>query len=245
MSIKPWEMWADKPEVEGTLVRRARGELPEMESTKQLVRLVGQVYQPGMRVLDAGCNTGHYLVGLRRLDPKLAYTGVDAYESYINQARGIFAGDPNARFDVRSLMAADFARETFDITYCCNVLLHLPEFKTPVRNLLQSTTKTCFIRALFSHRSTIVRLAAEPGMDYDAEGSPLRFIYQNTYDRAVFTKFVQSLGWKVEFIADEFDASVLSREHTELKKGGGTRIVDGRQVDGNIIFNWEWAKITR
>lgn len=242
---EPWEVWSDKPEAEGTLVDRAKGVLPEMESTRQLVDLVGQVYEPGLRVLDVGCNTGHYLVGLRRLDATLNYTGVDAYAHYIDQATEIFAQDPNARFQVKSVLEPLFPEDPFDIVYCCNVLLHLPEFKTPVKNLLASAKNVCFIRTLLGDNTTIVRRAAEKGLGFDGDGNPTRYIHQNTYEQDVFADYIRELGWNVEFIADEFDASVLEREHVALKRGTGTRIVDGRQVDGNIIFNWVWAKITR
>lgn len=245
MSVRQWEIWAEKPQVEGTLADRAKGKLPEMESTKQLVKLVGEVYKPGNRVLDAGCNVGHYLVGLRRLDPELSYTGVDAYDAYISQAKKIFAADRNARFHVKSILEPLFPDQPFDITYSCNVLLHLPNFRAPVKHILDSTAGTCFIRTLFGERSTIVRRAAETGMGFDDDGNPVKYIHQNTYDRSVFSDYVRSLGWNVEFIEDEFDASVLAAEHTRLKQGEGTRIIDGKQVDGNIIFNWEWAKITR
>ena len=40
-----WKQWAKRPEAEGTLVDRARGVLPEMESTKQLVDLISEIYQ--------------------------------------------------------------------------------------------------------------------------------------------------------------------------------------------------------
>lgn len=245
MSRKPWEIWADKPQCEGTLTGRARGTLPEMESTKQLVSLIGAVYKPGMRVLDAGCNVGHYLVGIRRLDAALDYTGVDAYEAYISQAKEIFRNDPCAHFHVMSILEPLFPDDPFDITYSCNVLLHLPNFRVPVKNLLASTREVCFIRTLLGERSTIVRRAAEKGMDFDADGNPVRYIYQNTYDRAVFADYIQSLGWDVEFITDEFDPRILAEEHKDLKSGEGTRIVDGRQADGNIIFNWEWARISK
>ena len=245
MSTNPWEIWADKPEVEGTLVDRARGKLPEMESTKQLVNLVGEVYRPGMRVLDVGCNTGHYLVGLRRISRELDYVGVDAYDSYITQAKEVFRNDPHAAFHRKSIYEPLFPAEPFDITYACNVLLHLPTFKVPVRNLLESTAEVCFIRTLLGERSTIVRRAAEMGMDFDGDGNPVRYIHQNTYDRAVFADYIRSLGWQVELIKDQFDPRVLAREHTELKQGEGTRIVDGMQVDGNILFNWEWVKASR
>ncbi len=240
--LKAYEVWATTPEAEGTLADRARGVLPEMESTKQLVKLVSGMYKPGMTVLDVGCNAGHYLRGLHRLDPTLAYTGIDAYPSYIEQALEIFADDPNAQFAVKSILDPLYPNDPRDISYCCNVLLHLPDFRVPVRNILASTTQVCFIRSLFGEYTTIVRRARDH--ELDKHGDPVRFIFQNTWEESLFTTFVESLGWKVEFIEDEFDPKVLESEYGELKKGRGTRIVGAKQVDGNIVFNWVWAKIT-
>lgn len=240
---KNWKQWAKRPEVEQTLIDRAKGVLPEMESTKQLVTLVRKVYQPGMRVLDVGCNTGHYLRGLRRIDPKLDYTGVDAYAVYIDQAKMVFADDKNVKFEVKDIFEPLFPEQPFSIVFCCNVLLHLPDFRTPVRNLLDSTKNVCFIRALFGEYTTIVKRAMTPVFDND--GDPCDFVYQNTLQQEYFAKFVQALGWNIEWIADNFDPNVLASEFNTIKKGRGTRIVDGKQVDGNIIFNWMWAKLTR
>lgn len=242
MTNAEWRQWQRRPEVEETLVLRARGERPEMESTKQLVELVREVYRPGMRVLDVGCNTGHYLRGLRRLSPDLDYTGVDAYEAYINPAREIYADDAHSRFEVRDVFEPLFPGETFDIVYCCNVLLHLPDFRTPMRNLLDATSGTCFVRTLIGPQTTVVKHAV--AQSFGDSGEPLDFAYQNTWERDYFTGYIRDLGWNVELIADEFDPSVLDREHTELKGGIGTRIIDGHQLDGNIMFEWWWAKIT-
>ena len=63
-----WRVWNRNIDPERTLLQRATGELPEMECTKQLVDLVSEVYQPNMKILDVGCATGHYLLGLLRID---------------------------------------------------------------------------------------------------------------------------------------------------------------------------------
>lgn len=243
MKYKPWEQWGLKPkEQESTLVDRSLNKLPEMESTKQLVRLVSETYQPGMKVLDVGCNVGHYLRGLRRINSHLDYTGVDAYEHYIKKAKEIFKEDQYARFEVRNLFEPIFQNNSFDIVFCCNVILHLPDFRTPVKNLLNVTKKVCLIRTLLGENTTIVKKAKTE--KFDDAGKPLDFLFQNTWDKKYFIDFVEKLGWKVEVIPDEFEPSILQKEHQSLKKGEGTRILDGKQVDGNIIYNWTWVKIT-
>lgn len=237
-----WQQWQDKPEVEGTLVHRARGELGEMESTLQLVDMVSEMWEPGMRVLDVGCNAGHYLRGLRRISPDLDYTGVDAFKHYISQAREIFAGDPHADFEVRDIHKPLFPDDPFDIVYCCNVILHLPDFRAPLRNLLASSGRVCLLRTLVGPHTTKVRRAMT--QDLDQDGEPLEFIFQNTWDRSMLKAFAGELGWDTEFVEDRFDPGVLACEHESLKHGSGTEIVGGRQVDGVVLFDWEWLKFT-
>ncbi len=243
MAYKAWQVWGKSPEVEGTLAARAAGELGEMQCTQQLVTLISEVYQPGMRILDVGCNVGHYLRGIRRLDPTVQYKGVDAYEYYVKQAREFYVGDANASFEVKDVMQPLFTSEPYDIVYCCNVILHLPFFKTPVRNLIESTKKYCFIRTLLGPITTIVKRV--DGNQFDESGEPGDYIYENTYNTEFFLEYVRSLGCDVEVIDDEYNPEVLSAEYGSLKKGRGTRIVDGCQVDGNIMFDWKFLKITK
>ena len=242
MSVGNWRQWENRPDIEGTLLDRATGDLPEMESTKQLVSLVSAVYEPGMRVLDVGCNVGHYLRGLRRLNPQLDYTGVDAYSHYIEQARSIYARNPHARFEIRDIFDPLFPENPFDIVFCCNVLLHLPDFRQPMKNLIESTKIVCFVRLLLGESTTLVKWTNS--RDFSPEGEPLDFSYQNTWQAEYFCEFTEGLGCSVELIRDEFDPAVLAAEYDAVKKRRGTRVVDGQQVDGNVIFNWTWARIT-
>lgn len=238
-----WQVWGKTPEVEGTLAKRAQGELPEMESTKQLVNLLSEVYRPGMRVLDAGCNVGHYYQGLKRLDPAIHYTGVDAYSSYIDQAKKIYRKEKNAQFGVWDMMKPPSFLEPFDIVYCCNVILHLPFFKTPLKHLLGASKRYVFIRTLISDQTTIVKRPYDNS--FDEAGNPLNFVFQNTYRQDFFVDYLKQFGCKVEVIDDEFNPEILDREHAALKKGQGTRIHGGQQVDGDIIFNWKFIKIMK
>lgn len=240
---KPWQIWGEQPEIEETLALRAAGELPEMESTKQLAKLISEIYKPGMRVLDVGCNAGHYLRGLRRIDKNLNYVGVDAYEVYIEKAKKIYAHDAHAKFDVRDIMQPLLKENPFDIVYSCNLIIHLPFYKIPVKNLIDSTKQYCFIRTLLSDCTTIVKRVHDP--IFDESDEPLNFVYQNTYNEKDFIDYIRSLGCNAEIIKDEYNASLLAGEHEQLKKKSGTRIVGGLQADGNIIFNWKFVKITK
>lgn len=246
-SVKAWQQWARTPETESRYnVERLKGNLSVMESTKQLVGLVSDIYKPGMKVLDVGCNVGHYLIGLRKKFPKLDYVGADAYKYYIDIAKEHFANDLHAKFVVKSVLKPLFPNNPFDIVYCCNVLLHLPDFREPVTNLLSSTKKVCIIRTLIGDNSTIVKSPLTD--DYDKEGNPINFWYLNTWKKEYFTEFVKKLGWKISYIDDKFSPSNIQHEFDKVKTDKfdkGTRILNGRQVIDNIICNWTWIKITK
>ena len=75
MTNDDWRIWnkddnveSRRSHVESRTYQRVTGELPEMESTKQLVDLISQVYASGMKILDVGCAAGHYYNGLKRID---------------------------------------------------------------------------------------------------------------------------------------------------------------------------------
>jgi ubiquinone/menaquinone biosynthesis C-methylase UbiE len=245
-TYKDWQQWGKNPDSESRYnIERVRGNLSEMQSTKQLVKLISTIYQPGMKVLDVGCNVGHYLSGIRKKFPKLDYTGVDAYDSYIAIAKQAFKNDSKAKFEVKDIFNPLFPDKPFDIVFCCNVILHLPDFRKPVTNLLESTKKVCIIRTLLGNYTNLVKSPTKD--EYDNEGNPLDYWYLNTWKKDYFTKFIQKLGWKVELIPDEFDPKAIQNEFKKTKTNAsdkGTQIIGNSQVIENVLCNWMWAKIT-
>lgn len=55
-----WRLWSKCTSYGDILFKRATGELPEMESSKSLVKIMGDVFRPGVSILDVGCGAGHY-----------------------------------------------------------------------------------------------------------------------------------------------------------------------------------------
>ena len=245
MSSKEWKQWEQDPDSESKYnIQRIMGNLPEMESTKQLVNLISDVYEDGMHILDVGCNVGHYLTGIRKKFPKLDYVGVDAYDDYIGKARTAFINDPYAKFEVKDIFQPIYPDNPFDIVYSCNVLLHLPDFRIPVTNLLKSTKKICFIRTLLGDYTNLVKSPIKE--EYDDQGNPLDYWYLNTWKKEYFIDFIEKLGWKATIIPDIFQPKLIQDEFKNTKKEShiGTRIVGNNQVIENVICNWTWIKIT-
>lgn len=245
--MEKWQQWNVDPIPESRYnIKRINGELPEMESTKRLVSLISEIYTPNMKVLDVGCNVGHYLSGIRKKFPNLDYTGVDAYEYYIDTASKHFINDLNSKFVVKNIFEPLFPNSKFDIVYCCNVLLHLPDFRKPIKNLLDSTEHYCFVRTLLGEHTNIVK--SPTSEDYDDDGNPLNFWYFNTWKEDYFVNFIEKLGWKVELIKDEFNPISIQNEFETVKinkSDKSTRILNNIQVIENILCNWQWVKISQ
>ncbi len=247
MNANAWKIWDKDDSVEQRTYKRATAELPEMECTKQLVNLVAEIYAPGMSVLDVGCAAGHYYNGLKRVDGEIQYYGVDATAAYIDFARKHFARNPNVKFDVADIfeLPMDFAGR-FDIVYCCNVILHLPNFQVPLKNLIAATRKYCIVRTLLSDKTHLSRLLYSDS--FDERGEPTDFVFQNTYSYALLEKTIRALGnFHIEFIDDKFDAQAINEEYEGYRtvQSAVTRVQNNVQIAGSKVFEWKWLKITK
>lgn len=247
MMTDTWRIWNKDPSVEQRTYKRVTGELPEMECTKQLVELVKDVYAPGMTVLDVGCAAGHYYNGLKRIDDGILYRGVDATKPYIEFAQKHFQGNPNTSFEVADIFSLpEKFFQKFDIVFCCNVLLHLPTFQVPLKNLIAASKKYCIVRTLIGDRTHLSKLLYSD--TFDESGEPTDFVFQNTYSYDLVKSTIQAIGsYKVEFIDDIFDERHINEEHKNYSalQSAVTRVQNDVQVAGSKVFEWKWLKVTK
>ena len=137
MNRKQWDLWKKNPMIERRTFLRAKGTVPEMECTKQLIKIIKPIYKKEMSILDVGCAAGHYFNAVKKLNKNVNYLGIDENKTYINFAKKFYKNS-NAKF--RRLNIYDLKQNKInkhDIVYCCNVLLHLPEIFIPLKNLLK------------------------------------------------------------------------------------------------------------
>ena len=247
MSNEIWRIWNKDHSVEQRTFKRVKGELPEMESSKQLVELIADVYQPGMKVLDIGCAAGHYYHSLKRLDKDISYFGIDSTKAYIEFALEFFKDNKYTSFEQGDIFDLDDKYQTkFDIVFCCNVILHLPSFQVPLENLLKVSKKYVFIRTLLSSKTHLSKYLYSD--QFDEEGNPIDYVNQNTYSFDLFVSHVKSLGnYSIEFIEDEFEIENINREFSNYKKvqDAVTVVQDGIQIAGSKVFEWHWVKIIK
>ena len=134
-----WEIWQKNSSIERS-IKRIKKQLPEMEASKQLVKIVKKKYKKGDKVLDFGCAAGHFYLSLKRIDNKINYYGFDSTKDYINYAKRYFKKEKNTKFEVQSLfsMSKKYYNK-FDIVFCSNVLHHIPSIDLPLKNLIKAT----------------------------------------------------------------------------------------------------------
>ena len=239
-----WRIWNKNDLVEERTYSRATGKIPEMESAKQLRKILGNIHKDES-VLDVGCASGHYLRSIRLINNDCIYTGVDATKKYIDNANIIHKSDTNARFiegDIYSL------KLKADIVFCCNVLLHLPDINLALVNLLNSFKKKLIVRTLLSEKTHLSQYLYSD--EFDNKGNPINFLFQNTYSFDYVESIIKTHDSKIKlkFIQDEFDAELVQKESDEWRNKQGfatTSVFENLQIAGDKVFRWGWFVCTK
>ncbi len=226
--MKPWQVWHNNRSYGDLMKRRALGEEPEMESAKQLMRLVGDIYRPGMTLLDIGCSTGHFIHSLRQLDNNLSYCGLDITLPYLSLAQQIWSATTRCKFVCGDVFELPIKSDSFDIVTCVTVLQNLPEYYAPVREMFRVCREQLILRLLLSDFTYAIKRF---------EGHASEFVYYNIWSIEEFTKYLYGLGaHQVDVLPDEFNTK-LERTHPT-----STYTYGDLQINGNIVMTWKWVR---
>ena len=125
---------------------RAVGKSPEMEVSKAMAKIIKKYIKKDERVLDVGCATGHFYRSLKReIKESFYYTGCDPYKIFLDFAIKAWKNDKKASFKKGNIYNLPFKKNSFDICFSSNVLLHLPDISKPIKELLRVTKKKCHL----------------------------------------------------------------------------------------------------
>lgn len=249
--INNGNIWEKSPRYGEMFYKRATGELEEMESSKALCEILSSFYSPGMKVLDVGCGAGHYLRSLRsRLDKDIDYTGLDSTEYYVQLAKKAFG--ENQKFFVGDILDLQFDNNTFDIVVCNNVILHLPP--PPIRaisELIRVAKKYVVIRTVFGERNYIIKEvkgseedkgdSSDKPEDLIAQnGEPVLCNFFNMYTEQYLKDTIAAIdkNIKIKIVADDKWKEFDNRK--EAERSTATRVINGKQVSGNLILDWKF-----
>jgi ubiquinone/menaquinone biosynthesis C-methylase UbiE len=250
-----WRIWDSKPEYGELLYKRAVGELPEMESSKAVARILQGWIQPDHCILDVGCGSGHYLKSLHReINTPFAYVGVDATSHYIHLAREAWQNAESVRFEVADIYSLPFDDSSFDVVISCNLLLHLPSIKKPISELIRVSRKKVLIRTLIGERSFLIKEVQKPPRtdsgtapeEFDELEDPRYFNYYNIYSMSRVENLV-SANPKVKTFTitpdQDFNIEDLKADLSRRTADNTTRLVDGWQLNGYILQPWQFVMI--
>lgn len=230
-----WRIWDQAPEYGELLYERAVGNLDEMESSKALCDVIEPFYKPGMSVFDVGCGAGHYLRSLmKRVDPNINYTGYDATEYYVELASKAFPEHEFTQGDIFNIKHQD---ETFDLVMSNNVLLHLPSYpEKAIHELIRVSKKYVVIRCLFGERNYQIKEL------HDHKGE--KFNYFNVYTEEWYRATIKKTGnHQINIIKDDNFNTFDNR--SESGNVTGTRVMNGKQISGNILLDWRFIVIEK
>jgi ubiquinone/menaquinone biosynthesis C-methylase UbiE len=227
-----WErLWQER--AYGELMRkRALGKEPEMEQAKQLVKLVREVYKPGMKILDIGCGVGHFYPSLKKIDSNISYHGVDVSKHYLKLARSVFAKEKNFRVSKGDIFDLRFKDDSYDIGICYMVLPYIPNWKKAVGELVRVTKKHLFIRLLLSDFTYIIKIYKKG----HRKNAPYEFY--NIYSEKEFVNFLKASGARsVDILEDEVKIKMKRKKELPFS----TYTYGKLQIIGNIILTWKVA----
>lgn len=98
----------------------------------------------GKTVLDIGCGSGRYSIGLAQFGPKKV-TGIDLGATSISRAKELLAETDikNVEFIVGSVLDLPFADNTFDFIFCNGVLHHSDDMEKGIQELHRVLKSDC------------------------------------------------------------------------------------------------------
>ena len=248
------KFWAACESLCSSFEKRAKGELPEMESSKSVARLVNKLAGGRqLSLLDAGCGTGHYYVSLQRKAPQVAYTGCDVTASYIEKAQEIWKGKP-VTFRQAEIGKLPYTDHSFDFVLCSNVLLHIPPpVFSAIKDLIRVAREVTIIRTPVADRSYFIKEVRDYGQEMknnadeqmdvrylDEQHAPFNHfnLYENRHLQGMIKKAAEELGISVE-IEFQRDVDFKPFNNTqETSSRTATRVMDGKQISGSILLDW-------
>lgn len=246
----PWKL--DRLKMTGnSYYKRAKGELPEKESSKSYARFLGQhgFYSPGDTLLDIGCATGHFLRSFRRLlDPDIFYTGIDTHFPFLQWGREVYGIDRHCNFVHCDALAMPFLDQSYDLTIV-NLFHFFPRIDEAIRETMRVTRKMVIWRTPIGDRANyVVKVIHNHSFGELQVLTPEREDFDYTlymlYSKEYIGGLVAHLGGKLTLI--ERDTDFEDFDNTALEEFQGvpaTKTVNGMQINGNLVLDWHYVVI--
>jgi ubiquinone/menaquinone biosynthesis C-methylase UbiE len=184
--------------------------------------------KPHFRILDVGCGPGSITVDLAQLVPQGSVIGIDAVESVLSQARALAherGVEGNLTFQQHDANELPFADAEFDIVFCHQVLQHVGDPVSVLKEMTRVTRKGGLVAA------------READYRYD--------IFSSALLAYIFTERFRSFAWYPELPGLEKWGEV----YQAIAKANDTEPNAGRYVKAwarqagfakeDVTFSWD------
>ena len=245
----PWDL--DTVQMMGeSYYKRAKGELPEKESSLSCARLMKNrsLYNPGETVLDLGCATGHFLRSFRRiLDQEIRYTGIDATSKYLQWGQQVFGVNERTTFLHGDVLSMPFVDNAFDTVFV-NLFHFFPRADVPLRESMRVARKRVLWRTPLAEVNYIVRVVYSKSFDDVGILTPDRKDVHHSlymlYTKEYVEGLIRHLGGKVLFLDRDTDFGEFDNTKLEgFEHVTATKVVNGMQINGNLVLDWHYVAI--
>ena len=240
------------------LSKRAKSELPEMESSKSVSKKIKTICLQHDKILDVGCGVGHYYVSLKkRIKKDFEYVGIDIIDDYIKKAKVIFAQEKNVFFRKGDIFNIPFKRNSFDIVICNNFLHNLPSIQKSIQELLRVTKRYLLIRTLVGERSFRIQEVRNsewdpnskvlPTNEFRSNGEPVEYNFFNIYSKAYLENIIRNYEPK-SFCKFSLDTtfnpkSIINSVKKEKKLLNATTVIGKQQLNGYVLMPWTFIEV--
>ncbi|EKD70838.1 MAG: hypothetical protein ACD_46C00373G0001 [uncultured bacterium] len=214
ISLQGWNkysIWDHSATVYDLYKKRCLKAVEEMTAHKQAALLLRPLVHSKDTLLDVGCGGGYFFHVLQNYNIPVTYYGLDASETIIEIGKKCMPqyNLPSDRLLHGRIEDLD---GKVDHIVCINVLSNIDNYHRPLERMLKMAKKSLILRESIAKTSSYLYVKDE----FLDDGADLN-VYVNTYDEKEITKFIDSYGFKSQFITDEYtdgkSQKVIGYEH--------------------------------
>lgn len=191
-----YNIWSHSSIVKELYEDRCRLKVEEMTSHAQAAELLLEVIAPGDSLLDVGCGSGYFFHSIRSRKIPIKYFGIDATKELIEIGKRTLPEYGLHPDHLKTIRIEDLDADV-DHIICLNVLSNLDNYHKYLERILLSARKTIILRESIND-------IEEYKYVFDNYLDKKLKVFVNTYSSSQIKAFIESYGYKVEFVEDMY-----------------------------------------
>ncbi len=229
--------------------KRAIGSSPEMEVSIAMANILRKKIKNYDNILDIGCASGHFYRSIKkRVTKKFNYTGVDPYKIFIKKADLAWKDEANVKFKIGNIYNLPFRKNSFEVSFCSNVFIHLDDVIKPLKEIIRVTKRTIVIRTVLFDVSYKIQCVynnkwwkdtnVKPIDEFDKKGKARAYSYFNILSFDYLIGNIKKIHpkAKIKIIKDTyFNKKRITQSIKSEKRPLATKIIGNEQVSGCIL----------